>query len=66
VYRAGRSRISKSLLIRLRPAWYTDVQGLQTHKTLLADDSTSTGLCRDQVIPYLNVHVWSSLWWVDV
>ena len=58
VYRAGRSR--------LQPARYTDVQGLQTHETLLTDDSTSTGLFRDQVIPYLNVHVWSSWWWVDV
>jgi hypothetical protein len=44
----------------------TDVQGLQTHNTLLADDSTTTGLYHDQVIPYLIVHVWSSWWWVGV
>ena len=44
-------------LIRLRPTRYTDVQGLQTHQTLLTDDSTSAGLYRDQVIPYLIVHI---------
>jgi hypothetical protein len=50
-------RVVVELAIRLRPARYTDVQGLQTHQTLLTDDSTSTGLYRDQVIPYLIVHV---------
>ena len=50
-------RTSLRLLIRLQHARYTDAPGLLTHNTLLADDSASTGLYRDQVIPYLIVRI---------
>jgi hypothetical protein len=70
VYRACCSRIKRwsevRLLIQLQHARYSDAPGLQTHNTLLADDSASTGLYRDQIIPYPIVHVWSSWWWVGV